>query len=79
MSNKTRVALMLALAATLSACNSANRPGRGELFMSDAEVLAKDEAICRGYGAAPGTPEYVQCRAIQDQRRDAAREARRNG
>jgi len=74
-----RVVLLLAVSAILSACNSASRPGRGELFMSDAEVLAKDEAICRGYGAEPGTSEYVQCRAIQDQRRDAAREARRNG
>ncbi|KAA0122176.1 hypothetical protein CIW48_19455 [Methylobacterium sp. P1-11] len=71
--------LLLAMTTTLTACNSANRPGRGELFMSDAEVTAKDDAICRGYGAQPGAPEYIQCRAIQDQRRDAAREARRNG
>lgn len=74
-----RVVLLLSLSAALAACNSANRPGRGELFLSDAEVTAKDDAICRGYGAQPGTPEYIQCRAIQDQRRDAAREARRNG
>ncbi|AYO84205.1 hypothetical protein [Methylobacterium brachiatum] len=74
-----RVVLLLAVSAVLSACNSANRPGRGELFMSDADIAAKDEAICRGYGAEPGTPEFVQCRAMQDQRRDAARDGRRSG
>ncbi|KQS79889.1 MULTISPECIES: hypothetical protein [Methylobacterium] len=72
--------IVLAIAATaLTACNAANRPGRGELFMSEADVAAKDDAICRGYGAEPGTPEYVQCRGTQDQRRDAAQAPRRSG
>lgn len=65
------------LGLALAGCNSANRPGRGELFMEQSEVAAKDDAICRGYGAEPGSPAYVQCRAMQDQRRDAYREARR--
>lgn len=50
-----------------------NQPGRGELFASRGEVEAKDDAICRGYGAKPGEPVYIQCRVSQDQRRDAFR------
>lgn len=73
---KQVVSLVIAIA-LLTGCNSANRPGRGELFMEQAEVVAKDDAICRGYGAERGTAAYVQCRATQDQRRDAYREARR--
>lgn len=61
----------------LTACNAAKTPGRGELLMSDEEVTAKDDAICKSYGAAPGSSEYIQCRAMQDQRRDNYREARR--
>ncbi|MCJ2107844.1 hypothetical protein MKK70_21185 [Methylobacterium sp. E-041] len=44
--------------------------------MAPAEVAAKDDAICRGYGAVPGTPVYIQCRTTQDQRRDADKQAR---
>jgi hypothetical protein len=60
--------LMLALA--LSGCMT-DQPGRGEVFLSKAEVEAKDDATCRGYGAKPGEPVYIQCRVAQDQRRDA--------
>jgi hypothetical protein len=45
----------------------------GELFMSKEQIAAKDDAICRGYGAKPGTDVYIQCRVAQDQRRDAVR------
>jgi outer membrane lipoprotein SlyB len=63
--------LILAFAAlALSGC-AGNQPGRGELFSSKAEVEAKDDATCRGYGAKPGEPVYIQCRVAQDQRRDA--------
>jgi hypothetical protein len=41
------------------------------VFLSKAEVEAKDDATCRGYGAKPGEPVYIQCRVAQDQRRDA--------
>jgi hypothetical protein len=60
--------LMLAIA--LASCGG-NQPGRGELFASKAEIDAKDDAACRGYGAKPGEPVYIQCRLAQDQRRDA--------
>jgi hypothetical protein len=59
------------LAALMLAGCSSNQPGRGELFASKAEIDAKDDAACRGYGAKPGEPVYIQCRVAQDQRRDA--------
>jgi hypothetical protein len=46
-------------------------PGMGEWKMTKEQKAAKDNGICRGYGAQPGTPAYIQCRATQDQRRDA--------
>jgi hypothetical protein len=55
---------------TLCACSARNQPGQGELFSSRAEMDAKDDAICRRYGALPGTPVYIQCRVEQDKRRD---------
>jgi hypothetical protein len=62
--------LALTLASTLGACAN-NQPGRGELLSSTGDLDAKDDAICRRYGARPGEPAYVQCRVAQDQRRDA--------
>jgi hypothetical protein len=35
------------------------------------KVAAKDDEVCRGYGAKPGTDVYVQCRMAQVQHRDA--------
>jgi hypothetical protein len=35
----------------LAGCSGSNQPGRGELFASKAEIDAKDDAACRGYGA----------------------------
>jgi hypothetical protein len=46
-------------------------PGLGEQGMTKEQKTAKDDGICRSYGAQPGTPAYIQCRATQDQRRDA--------
>lgn len=35
-------------------------------------IAANDDAICRNYGASPGTPVYVQCRMNLDNQRAAA-------
>lgn len=43
------------------------------MFMSKEQLAAKDDAICQGYGAKPGSDVYIQCRVTQDQRRDAVR------
>jgi hypothetical protein len=37
-----------------------------------AELAAKDDAICRSYGAKPGSDIYVQCRMAQQKGRDDA-------
>lgn len=64
---------ILAFAAVLSGCAGGSQPGKGEVFSSKDEIDAKDDAICRQYGAKPGEPAYIQCRVVQDQRRDAYR------
>jgi hypothetical protein len=66
-----RISAIVIPAALLLAGCSTSRPGVGELFASKAEIEAKDDAACRGYGAKPGEPVYIQCRVAQDQRRDA--------
>jgi hypothetical protein len=73
-----RVLVAVALCAALGGCFEATSkpPGLGEAFMSKEDRDAKDDAICKGYGAQPGTPTYIQCRATQDQRRDENRNAR---
>jgi hypothetical protein len=60
------------VAISLGGC-FANSPGQGEFLASTAELAAKDDAICQGYGAKPGTAEYINCRGQQDQRRTAFR------
>jgi hypothetical protein len=49
----------------------ARTPGLGEIGMTNEQKVAKDDGICRAYGALPGTPAYIQCCATQDQRRNA--------
>jgi hypothetical protein len=71
----TRLIIAPMLAAMMLAGCANNRPGEGELFMSREEVAAKDDAICRKYGAKPGEAAYIQCRVVQDQRRDAVENA----
>jgi hypothetical protein len=71
-----RIWIVVALCAALGGCASGARlPGEGELFMNQSQIAAKDDAICQGYGAKPGTPEYINCRGQQDQRRTIVRAA----
>ncbi len=37
-----------------------------------AELAAKDDQECRSYGAQPGSPAYVQCRATRASAHEAA-------
>jgi hypothetical protein len=46
-------------------------PSKDELTARQQAVAAKDDEVCRGYGAKPGTDIYVQCRMAQAQHRDA--------
>ena len=61
--------LLLITALSLAGCWE-HQPGGGELLMSAEQVAAKDDAICKGYGAQPGTSAYINCRGQQDRRRD---------
>lgn len=65
-----RIAFAPIIAAlSLAGCMETTQPGQGEVFMPKEQIAAKDDAICQGYGAKPGTPEYINCRGQQDQRR----------
>ncbi len=70
-----RRALFLLTALLLAACNTGPR-GHGELFMSDAQIKAKDDAECRSYGAIPGSNAYVACRMNLQNSRTAQQNAR---
>src|SRR5713226_7387714 len=74
---KMRVIGIVMISITLAGCFEATSrpPGMGEVFMSKEQLAAKDDVICRGYGAQPGSDVYIQCRVSQDQRRDAVRNA----
>jgi hypothetical protein len=61
--------LCLVLALPLAGCLGMSE---AETAAKKAELAAKDDEICRSYGAKPGSDVYVQCRVAQTQRRDAA-------
>ena len=45
---------------------------RAEIAAKKAELAAKDDEVCRGYGARPGTDVYIKCRMAQQKARDDA-------
>jgi len=61
--------LLLALAIPLTGCLGMSE---AEIAAKKAEFAAKDDAVCKGYGAKPGTDVYVQCRMAQQKGRDDA-------
>jgi hypothetical protein len=67
-----RIALAVVLLVSTAGCQS-NTPGRGEAFMSAAEVRAKDEANCRYYGFRKGTDAFASCLMQQDHERGETR------
>ena len=54
---------LTALAALLTAC------------ASPAEIAARDDATCKGYGFTPGTPAFADCRLRLDEMRNLRRAA----
>ena len=50
-------------------------PSKEELAAKKAELDAKDDETCRGFGAKPGTDIYIQCRMSEAQRRTTAESA----
>jgi hypothetical protein len=59
----TRVTVLLTIPLLLAGCATAE------------QRAAKDDATCKSYGAQPGTDAYVQCRMVQQARRDAKPDA----
>lgn len=72
---------MLALVLPLAGCQTDLQEGqlfpspwvptKTELAAKKAQLAAKDDETCRGYGAKPGTEIYIQCRMQREQTRDA--------
>jgi hypothetical protein len=57
---KLRLVVVIGGALLVAACQAR---GYGEsVFMTSEEKNAKDDTTCRGYGAAPGSSVYVECR-----------------
>jgi hypothetical protein len=57
--------LLVLLAMPLAGCLRSSEEVR-------AEIAAKDDQECRSYGAQPGSPAYVQCRATRASAHEAA-------
>jgi hypothetical protein len=50
-------------------------PTQAQLEAKKVELAAKDDEVCKSYGATPGSDVYIQCRIAQVRHRDAAAEA----
>jgi hypothetical protein len=59
---------LLGLPLTLSGCLTAEELAAQRAEFK-AQVAAADDSECRSYGAEQGTPVYVECRMIKDERR----------
>jgi hypothetical protein len=68
---------ILALSLTLAGCFEATSrpPGMGEVFMLKEQLTAKDDAICRGYGAQPGSDAYSMPRLARPASRCGSKRA----
>lgn len=57
---------IITIALALTGCASST-PGDGEAFMSEADIRAKDEQKCRGYGITQGSEAFSACLMKQDE------------
>ena len=65
--------IVIASAAALGGC--ANKPDASQAQAIAQAHAAADDAKCQAYGAKPGEPAYVQCRATLDNERAQMRAA----
>lgn len=65
-----RTMLPITLLLVLSGCST---------YTSPMEVAAQDDATCKSFGAAQGSPAYTECRLAQQARRDQQNAARADG
>lgn len=66
-----RALIILAIAVATSGCGLSAE----QRAAAAAALDAREDAQCRGYGAAPGSPAYVQCRTQLATTRAQARAA----
>ncbi len=54
--------LVIAIVGGLMLAGCVQVRGTGERGMTDAEIEAKDDGVCRSFGAVKGTQAYIDCR-----------------
>jgi hypothetical protein len=62
--------LLLIMLLPLAGCLGAR--SEAEMAAFKAELAKKDDEVCKGYGAKPGSDIYIQCRMTQQKSRDDA-------
>ena len=72
---KPQVVFMVLAATVLTGCTEYEAQRQQEQIAQAQAVAANDDAQCRSYGAAPGSPSYVQCRMNIDNQRANMRTA----
>jgi hypothetical protein len=68
-----RIAVVLAVGISLAGCVSAQER-QAQADAQAAAINAHDDAQCQSYGAAPGSPSYIQCRMNLDNQRAQRRQ-----
>ena len=56
----SKLMALLSAAIVLAGCSSQVR-GTGEQGMSDEEIAAKNDSVCKSFGLQPGTTAYTDC------------------
>jgi hypothetical protein len=70
-----RILLIAPLCIVLAGCSGSPL---GDTLAGPEKLAQQDEAYCSSIGAAPGTPNYTQCRMNMTTRRDNSHEGYRN-
>jgi len=68
------IAVCAALALTLVGCAAYEQQQREQAQAQAAVQAANDDVQCQSYGAAPGSPMYIQCRMNIDNQRASMRQ-----
>jgi len=70
-----RIVAALAIALTLGSCAEYQAQQQAQAQAQAQAQQASDDAQCQSYGAAPGSPAYIQCRMNLDNQRSQMRAA----
>jgi len=69
-----RIIAACTLALALTGCAAYEQQQREQAQAQAAAIAANDDAQCQSYGAAHGSPAYVQCRMNLDNQRASMRQ-----